>query len=245
VSAVTTPKRAAAPAPADTAPSIATVTVPPAPPRREDVVLRTADLAIAGAVLTVTLPLTLAIAAWIRLVDGEPVLYRGRRLGLGGQPFDMYKFRTLRVGAEDRLAGLYGEELQRAARAESTVVGRILRPTQLDELPQLVNVLRGEMSMVGPRPLRPQFYEELATRVPNVWQRFSVRPGVTGFAQIRRDNVTPWEEKLAHDLEYVADRSLGLYARCCGETALRVAAQTARGLAALGRRRGSLTGPSA
>ena len=66
-----------------------------------------------------------------------------------------------------------------------------------------------------------------------MWQRFAVRPGVTGFAQMRQDNVTPWEWKLAHDLEYVADRSLGLYARCCGVTALRVAAQTARGLAAV------------
>jgi lipopolysaccharide/colanic/teichoic acid biosynthesis glycosyltransferase len=212
-----------------------------APPRREDLVLRTADLAIAGAVLTVTLPLSLAIAAWIRLVDGAPVLYRGRRLGLGGRAFDMYKFRTLRVGAEDRLAGLYGEELQRAARAETTAVGRVLRPTQLDELPQLLNVLRGEMSMVGPRPLRPQFYDELATRVPNVWQRFSVRPGVTGFAQIRRDNVTPWEEKLAHDLEYVADRSLGLYARVVTRTAARVTAQSAQGMTGLLRRR---PGPS-
>jgi lipopolysaccharide/colanic/teichoic acid biosynthesis glycosyltransferase len=107
---------------------------------------------------------------------------------------------------------------------------------QLDELPQLLNVLRGDMSMVGPRPLRPQFYAALSDRVPNVWQRFAVRPGVTGFAQIRQDNVTPWEEKLAHDLEYVADRSLGLYLRVCGLTAARVARQSAAGVAAALRR---------
>jgi lipopolysaccharide/colanic/teichoic acid biosynthesis glycosyltransferase len=206
--------------------------VPVAPPnRRRDIVLRAADLTIAGTVLVVTLPLTATVAVVGRLVDGGPVLYRGQRLGRGGVPFTMFKFRTLRVGAEERLAGLYGPALQQAARAESTRLGRILRPAQLDELPQLVNVVRGEMSMVGPRPLRPQFYAALAERVPNVWQRFAVRPGVTGLAQLRQDNVTPWEQKLAHDLEYVADRSLGLYARCCGRTAARVATQSARTLA--------------
>jgi lipopolysaccharide/colanic/teichoic acid biosynthesis glycosyltransferase len=112
-----------------------------------------------------------------------------------------------------------------------------LRPTQLDELPQLINVVRGDMSVVGPRPLRPQFYASLSQRVPNAWQRFAVRPGLTGFAQVRQTNVTPWEEKLAHDLEYIADRSLGLYARCCAETALRVAAQTAGALLGVARRR--------
>jgi lipopolysaccharide/colanic/teichoic acid biosynthesis glycosyltransferase len=213
--------------------------------RREDLVLRAADVAIAGTVLAVTAPVTLAIAALSRALDGGPVLYRGERLGLAGRTFTMYKFRTLRTGAEERLAGLYGESLQVAARQESTRVGRFLRPTQLDELPQLWNVLRGDMSMVGPRPLRPQFYGELSASTPGMWQRFAVRPGVTGFAQMRQDNVTPWEWKLAHDLEYVADRSLGLYARCCGETALRVAAQTARGLASVGRRRRPPTGPTA
>jgi lipopolysaccharide/colanic/teichoic acid biosynthesis glycosyltransferase len=212
--------------------------VPIAPPnRRRDMALRAADLTIAGTVLVITLPLTATVAAVGRLVDGGPVLYRGPRLGRGGEPFTMYKFRTLRAGAEERLAGLYGPALQEAARAESTRLGRVLRPAQLDELPQLVNVVRGEMSMVGPRPLRPQFYAALSDRVPNVWQRFAVRPGVTGLAQLRQDNVTPWEQKLAHDLEYVADRSLGLYARCCGRTAARVATQSARTLLSGLRRR--------
>jgi lipopolysaccharide/colanic/teichoic acid biosynthesis glycosyltransferase len=208
----------------------AAVAAPAAGARRQDRALRAADVAIAGAVLTLTLPVTAAIAAAVKLADRGPVLYRGTRLGRGGAPFRMYKFRTLRVGAERRLAGLYGDELQQAAAAESTRVGRFLRPAQLDELPQLWNVLTGEMSLVGPRPLRPQFYEELARQVPNLWQRFAVRPGLTGLAQVRRDNVTPWSEKLAHDLEYVADRSLGLYARCCAETTLRVARQTGSGL---------------
>jgi lipopolysaccharide/colanic/teichoic acid biosynthesis glycosyltransferase len=132
------------------------------------VALRAADLTIAGTVLVITLPLTATVAAIGRLVDGGPVLYRGQRLGRGGEPFTMYKFRTLRVGAEARLAGLYGPALQEAARTESTRLGRVLRPAQLDELPQLVNVVRGEMSMVGPRPLRPQFYAALSDRIPNV-----------------------------------------------------------------------------
>jgi lipopolysaccharide/colanic/teichoic acid biosynthesis glycosyltransferase len=206
--------------------------VPPASlGHRQDVVLRAADVVIAGVTLVVTLPVTVPIAILVRLLDGSPVLYRGVRLGLGGRPFVMYKFRTLRGGAEARLGRLYGDPLQDAARQEVTRVGRVLRPTQLDELPQLVNVLRGDMSMVGPRPLRPTFYAELAPRVPNLWQRFAVRPGLTGFAQVRQENVTPWEEKLAHDLEYVADRSIALYARVCGQTALRILGQVGHAVA--------------
>jgi lipopolysaccharide/colanic/teichoic acid biosynthesis glycosyltransferase len=150
----------------------------------------------------------------------------------------MYKFRTLRVGAEGRLGALYGDPLQAASVVEATRTGGVLRATQLDELPQLVNVLRGDMSMVGPRPLRPAVWAEVAPRIPNLADRFAVRPGLTGFAQVRQTNVTPWEEKLAHDLEYVADRSLGLYVRVCARTALRVGRQTLLGALAVLARRG-------
>ena len=113
----------------------------------------------------------------------------------------------------------------------------MLRATQLDEVPQLVNVLRGDMSIVGPRPIRPAFFEELCDEIPQYWQRLVLRPGLTGFAQTRMGREPSWAEKLAHDLEYVADRSVPLYLRVVITTVARVARQSARGLAdiALGR----------
>ena len=99
-----------------------------------------------------------------------------------------------------------------------TKLGRWLRATQLDEIPQFWNVLRGDMSLVGPRPIRPRFFEELAEELPAYWQRLVVRPGLTGFAQVRRGYETSMAEKLAHDLEWIADRSVRLYLRNLGAT---------------------------
>ena len=99
-----------------------------------------------------------------------------------------------------------------------TRVGRLLRAWKLDELPQLWNVVRGEMSLVGPRPIRPAFFEELCETIPAYWQRLVVRPGMTGLAQLRLSREMTWEEKLAHDFEYIADRSPGLYARVLVQT---------------------------
>jgi lipopolysaccharide/colanic/teichoic acid biosynthesis glycosyltransferase len=142
----------------------------------------------------------------------------------------MLKFRTLRRGAEDRLGPYLGEELVRRTKAETTPIGAWLRATQLDEVPQLLNVLRGEMSLVGPRPIRPRFFAELAEELPGYWQRLVVRPGLTGLAQVRRGYETSMAEKLAHDLEWIADRSIRLYLRTLGTTALRVLRQFLRGL---------------
>jgi lipopolysaccharide/colanic/teichoic acid biosynthesis glycosyltransferase len=147
----------------------------------------------------------------------------------------MLKFRTLRRGAEDRLGPYLGEELVRRTKAETTRIGRWLRATQLDEIPQLLNVLVGDMSLVGPRPIRPRFFEELAADLPAYWQRLVVRPGLTGFAQVRRGYETSMAEKLAHDLEWIADRSVRLYLRTLGTTALRVLRQFVRGLVYPGR----------
>src|SRR3712207_8356671 len=125
----------------------------------------------------------------------------------------MYKFRTLRVDAERRLGSTYGVALTRRTADEQTRIGRLLRASKLDETPQLFNVLRGDMSIVGPRPIRPAFFEELCEQIPQYWQRLVVRPGITGFAQMRITRESTWAEKLAHDLEYIADRSPHLYAR--------------------------------
>jgi lipopolysaccharide/colanic/teichoic acid biosynthesis glycosyltransferase len=193
-----------------------------------DLALRAFDVLLAGLALLVLSPLLALVALLIALTSGRPVLYKGTRVGQAGRVFGMYKFRTLAVGAESRLGPYLGEELTRRTEAEVTAVGRALRAVHLDEMPQLWNVLRGEMSVVGPRPIRPAFFEELCERIPQYWQRLVVRPGVTGFAQTRMTREEAWADKLAHDMEYIADRSIGLYLRVILATVARVLHRTFR-----------------
>jgi lipopolysaccharide/colanic/teichoic acid biosynthesis glycosyltransferase len=200
------------------------------PARRRDGALRALDILLSAFFLLVTLPLTVPIAAATLVASGRPLFYRGERVGRGGRVFRMLKFRTLRPNAEERLGPFLGEELVRRTREETTRIGGWLRATQLDEIPQLWNVLRGDMSLVGPRPIRPRFFAELADELPAYWQRLVVRPGLTGFAQVRRGYETSMAEKLAHDLEWIADRSVRLYLRTLAVTAARVLRQFARGL---------------
>jgi len=198
--------------------------------RSVDVALRSLDVLLSGLFLLVSLPLTAAIALTLVATSGTPLFYRGQRVGKGGRVFTMVKFRTLRRGAEQRLGPYLGPELVARTSAETTAIGRWLRATQLDEVPQFWNVLRGDMSLVGPRPIRPRFFEELATELPSYWQRLVVRPGLTGFAQVRRGYETSMAEKLAHDLEWIADRSVRLYLRTLAATGWRVLRQFLRGL---------------
>ena len=198
-------------------------------PRRVDIALRGLDLIIAGSALLVLSPLLGLLALATLMTSGRPVLYRGQRVGRAGQVFTMYKLRTLKPGAESRLGPYYGEELSRRTEQEVTMVGRAARLTHIDEVPQLFNVLRGDMSMVGPRPVRPAFFNRLCEEVPQYWQRLVVRPGVTGFAQTRITREDSWEDKLIHDLEYIADRSIRLYLRVLGATITRIARLTVRG----------------
>jgi lipopolysaccharide/colanic/teichoic acid biosynthesis glycosyltransferase len=206
-----------------------------APARPRDAVLRTLDVILSGLFLLLLLPISLLIGLVVAGTSGIPILYRGERVGRGGRVFTMYKFRTLRRGAERRLGQYLGEELVQHTQAEFTPVGRWLKATQLDEIPQFVNVLRGDMSLVGPRPIRPVFFEELAHELPSYWQRLVVRPGLTGLAQVRRGYETPMSEKLAHDLEWIADRSVSLYLHTVVATGWRVLKQSLRGLAGSGR----------
>jgi lipopolysaccharide/colanic/teichoic acid biosynthesis glycosyltransferase len=196
------------------------------PQRRVDFELRTLDVLFSATLLLLLSPLVLVLALAIAATSGLPLFYRGERIGKGGRTFTMLKFRTLRRGAEVRLGPYLGAELVERTRAETTPIGRWLRATQLDEIPQLWNVLRGDMSLVGPRPIRPRFFEALADEMPAYWQRLVVRPGLTGFAQVRREYETSMAEKLAHDLEYIADRSVGLYLRTLGATGWRVLRQS-------------------
>jgi lipopolysaccharide/colanic/teichoic acid biosynthesis glycosyltransferase len=193
--------------------------------RRIDAELRTLDILFAGIFGLLLLPFALVIALVVLLSSGRPVLYHGERVGRRGHFFQMLKFRTMRPGAEERIGQYLGERLIEANAEELTRIGGWLKRSQLDEIPQLWNVLRGDMSFVGPRPIRPRFFAELAHDLPAYWQRLVVRPGLTGFAQVRRGYETSMAEKLAHDLEWIADRSVRLYLRTLVITAVRVVRQ--------------------
>jgi lipopolysaccharide/colanic/teichoic acid biosynthesis glycosyltransferase len=187
-------------------------------PGAVDRALRMLDVVVGGALLAVASPLLLGCVLLVLVTSGRPLLYRGSRVGRNGHVFAMYKLRTLRVDAETRLEPFLGPELTQLTRSELTRVGRMLRAAKLDELPQLWNVVCGEMSLVGPRPIRPAFFEELCATIPAYWQRLVVRPGMTGLAQLRLAREMTWEEKLAHDFEYIADRSPSLYAAVLAQT---------------------------
>jgi lipopolysaccharide/colanic/teichoic acid biosynthesis glycosyltransferase len=196
-------------------------------PRPVDAVLRGIDFMLALTGLVLLAPV-LAACGLAVFASGRPVLYRGPRVGRAGAVFRMYKFRTLRPDAEQRLGAYLGEELTRRTERELTSVGKALRATKLDELPQLYNVLRGDMSLVGPRPIRPPFFVELCAEIPAYWQRLVVRPGVTGLAQLRLSREMTWAEKLVHDLEYIADRSVALYFSIVAETVALVSGRLLR-----------------
>jgi lipopolysaccharide/colanic/teichoic acid biosynthesis glycosyltransferase len=176
---------------------------------RGDRLRRTADVAIASVGLVVAAPVLTAIALAVRVEDGGPAVYRQRRAGGGCRPFSMLKFRTMHVQADRGGAPAWpGEKDPRDPRV--TRIGRLLRRTSLDELPQLLNVLRGDMSIVGPRPLPL----EEAPLVPE-WasERWDVRPGMTGLWQVLGRSRIPWEERMDLDVAYVRNRSLGMDAR--------------------------------
>ncbi len=159
--------------------------------------------------LVVLAPVMLLVAGFISVFDRGPVLFRQMRLGEGGRTFEMLKFRTMVVDAERQGRARWAVDND----PRVTRVGRVLRKARLDELPQLWNVLRGEMSIVGPRPERPEFMEELAEGVPFWTRRHLLKPGITGWAQVRHhytSDVTGTAEKLGYDLYYLKHRSLFL-----------------------------------
>ena len=151
-------------------------------------------------------PLLLLIAATIKLTDGGAIFYRGERVGRGKRIFKIYKFRTLVEGAEKKIgARLLGPEDQGIF---YTRIGKILKRSKLDELPQLLNVIRGEMRLTGPRPIRPIFLEQSERTIPHYASRFLVPPGITGVAQLRGGYYTSPRNKLRYDLIYIKRRSL-------------------------------------
>lgn len=168
---------------------------------------RTVDISLASVLLILTGPLMLATAALVKLTSRGPALYRQTRSGLGRIEFDVLKFRSMVVDAE---AGS-GPQWTRDFDPRVTLMGKIMRPTRIDELPQLINVLRGEMSFIGPRPERPHFIARLEEKIPYYGLRMTVRPGLTGWAQVEyRYGATDEDalEKLKYDLYYIKNGNL-------------------------------------
>lgn len=185
---------------------------------------RTLNIVVAAIGIVLTAPCLLVVAALVKLTSPGPVFYRQVRVGLdrradgdvngnhrrsldqGGRPFMIYKFRTMRAAKSD------APQVWAAANdPRITRVGRVLRKYRLDELPQLFNVLRGDMNVVGPRPEQPAIFAELRTAVPNYQKRQRVRPGITGWAQVNQrydTSIADVQRKVELDLEYVARESL-------------------------------------
>jgi sugar transferase (PEP-CTERM system associated) len=165
------------------------------------------DVLAASALLLIAWPFMVLVAALVRLESSGPILYQQTRIGEGGRPFELIKFRSMRVDAE-------GDGVARWAQRgddRTTRVGKFIRLTRLDELPQLFNILRGEMSIVGPRPERPQFVDMLSREIRYYAVRHCVKPGLTGWAQLRYPygaSVRDAEEKLKFDLFYVKNHGL-------------------------------------
>jgi lipopolysaccharide/colanic/teichoic acid biosynthesis glycosyltransferase len=179
------------------------------------------DLLSAAVLFVLTFPVMFLVAALVRLTSRGPAFYSQTRVGLDGKPFRIYKFRTMRHNCEKDT----GAQWSRPGDSRITWLGRILRVTHLDELPQLFNVLLGHMSLVGPRPERPEFVPQLAAAIPGYADRLRVRPGVTGLAQVylpADTDLASVQRKLAYDRWYIENRTLWLDIRLIACTALKV-----------------------
>jgi lipopolysaccharide/colanic/teichoic acid biosynthesis glycosyltransferase len=192
---------------------------------------RVLDVTVAGIVLVVLTPVIAVTAIAVRLSSPGPVLFRQRRLGRGMRPFTVLKFRTMRADADSKLHREYvrslintdpepneqGDLYKLVVDPRVTKVGRFLRSWSIDEVPQLINVLRGEMSLVGPRPV----IEYEVEQYPDWYlQRFAVKPGMTGLWQVSGRNERTYEEMIRFDVEYAESRSLWLDLRILARTAL-------------------------
>jgi lipopolysaccharide/colanic/teichoic acid biosynthesis glycosyltransferase len=191
------------------------------PPGRHAAAKRGLDLGLAVVLLVLTAPVMLLAMLLVKLTSRGPALYWQTRVGLGGRPFTLYKVRTMTHQCE----GTSGARWSTPGDSRITAAGRFLRRTHLDELPQLWNVLRGDMSLVGPRPERPEFVPQLEQAIPHYRVRLQVRPGLTGLAQVQLPPDTDLDSvrrKLAYDIYYVQRAGLLLDLRILAGTALHV-----------------------
>jgi sugar transferase (PEP-CTERM system associated) len=177
--------------------------------RLHQVAKRLMDVALSGIGLILALPLMILVAIAVKVTSRGPILYRQQRVGQHGRVFSVYKFRSMGEDAEKETGAVWAVKNDKRI----TPVGRFIRQTRLDEIPQLWNVLRGQMSLVGPRPERPEFVADLTRQIPFYGQRHTVRPGLTGWAQVRYTYGASLEdalEKLQYDLFYIKNMSVAL-----------------------------------
>jgi len=170
------------------------------------------DLWVASALIIILSPILVLIGFMVRVVNGSPVLFHQVRPGIGGKPFTIFKFRTMTNEYDKK-----GNKLPDADRL--TALGRVLRNTSLDELPELLNVIIGDMSLVGPRPLLMQYLERYTAEQA---RRHEVKPGITGWAQINGRNSLTWPEKFDLDIWYVDNQSLWLDFKIIAQTILKI-----------------------
>jgi len=178
------------------------------------------DMALASVMLLISAPIIVFCLLLVRLSSPGPWIYRQKRLGLGGKVFTIYKIRTMYQDSERDGVAIWSPPGDRRV----TPIGRLLRLSHLDELPQLINVLKGEMSLVGPRPERPEFLDQLERALPDYRQRLTVRPGLTGLAQVQQPpdtDLSSVSRKLNFDLCYVEQMSLWLDVRVMFGTVLK------------------------
>jgi exopolysaccharide biosynthesis polyprenyl glycosylphosphotransferase len=176
---------------------------------------RIVDVLLALVLLALTAPVMAAVWLLVRLTSAGPVVFQQERIGRDREPFTIYKFRTMHERAEAATGPVLAIENDPRA----TRIGRVLRATRLDELPQLWNVLRGDMSFVGPRPERPEFVERFEVEVPAYAERFKIRPGLTGYAQVNGEYHSAPATKLQYDLAYMYNRTLWLDLKILADTA--------------------------
>jgi lipopolysaccharide/colanic/teichoic acid biosynthesis glycosyltransferase len=204
----------------------------PLPPSVFGFVKRSLDILLSLALLILTLPLLLLAAVIVKLTSRGPIFYSQTRMGLNGVPFTIYKVRTMYHDCEKTS----GARWCRPGDMRVIPLGRFLRRTHLDELPQLWNILRGDMSLIGPRPERPEFLPQLEKALPHYRARLCVRPGLTGLAQVQLPpdtDLNSARKKLAYDLWYVHRRSFWFELRLLIATGLHVIGVPARAIRAV------------
>jgi lipopolysaccharide/colanic/teichoic acid biosynthesis glycosyltransferase len=185
---------------------------------------RAASVAFSLAALASFMPVVVLAGFLIRLESRGPFFYRGKRVGKDGKVFRMYKLRTLKHGVESQI----GVQLLQEDSVHFTRIGRLVRKTKLDEIPQFYNVLRGDMTIVGPRPVRPIRVKLFLKTIPGYRYVMQVKPGITGLSQVLADYYDPAEKKFTYDLEYIQNRSLMLDLKVVLMTVIRVPIGAAR-----------------